>query len=60
VTDDEITDFNYILSAVGNAFWSGLTFDELWDCISVSYTREDLDAAVSAAIRLKEIVSNED
>lgn len=58
--DDEITDWNYILSSVGNAFWSGLTFEELWNCIALSYTREELDAAVSAAIRLKEIVSHED
>lgn len=53
--DFEITDYNYIGSAVGNAFFSGVSFDELWSCMVESNTREELDAAVSATIRLKEI-----
>jgi hypothetical protein len=54
----KITDYNYIGSSVGNAFFSGLSFDELWSCVSISYTREELDAAVTAQIRLNEIVND--
>lgn len=54
--DYKITDFNYILSSVGNAYFSGLSFPDLWACIQVSTTREELDAAVAATIRLKELV----
>jgi hypothetical protein len=52
----EITDYNYITSAIGNAFFSGLSFSELWECILVSRSREDLDTAVESTIKLKEIV----
>ena len=52
----EITDYNYITSAVGNAYFSGLTFDDLWGCISLSQNREELDEAVSAAIYLNELI----
>jgi len=52
--DFEITDYNYIGSAVGNAFFSGLKFDMLWECVASSETRETLDAKVSAAISGKE------
>ena len=51
----KITDYNYIGSSVGNAYYSGLSFDQLWSCVSLSYTREELDAAVAAQIRLNEI-----
>lgn len=50
-----ITDYNYIGSAIGNAFFSGISFTELWDCVAMSQTPEELDAAVSATIRLKEL-----
>ena len=55
--NDEITDYNYITSTIGNAFFSGLSFDELWGCIFVSTSREDLDAAVDATIKLKELIT---
>jgi len=55
----EINDYNYIGSAVGNAYFSGLTFDQLWSCVSLSYTREELDAAVTAQIRLNELTIGE-
>ena len=54
----EINDYNYIGSAVGNAYFSGLTFDQLWSCVSLSYTREELDAAVTAQIKLNEIIND--
>lgn len=51
----KISDYNYIGSAIGNAYFSGVSFTELWDCIAMSSSREELDAAVSATIKLKEI-----
>ena len=48
--DFEITDYNYIGSAIGNAFFSGVPFCTLWECVSAAETREQLDANVSAAI----------
>ncbi len=47
---------NEVLSAVGNAFFSGVSFEQLWDCICVADNREALDAAVTATINLNEMV----
>jgi hypothetical protein len=52
----EIDDYDYILSSIGNAYFSGITFDQLWSCINISESREDLDAAIAATIRLTEIM----
>ncbi len=51
----KITDYNYFGSTVGNACFSGLSIEQLFSCVLLSSTREELDAAVSAAIALKEI-----
>ena len=51
----EITDYNYIGSSIGNAYFSGLSFQELWSCVVLSSTREELDASVDATIKLKEL-----
>lgn len=56
--NDQITDYNYVLSTVGNAYFSGLSFKELWDCVLLSENREQLDAAVNVSIKLKEIVKD--
>jgi len=53
----EITDYNYIGSAIGNAYFSGLSFTQLWSCVLSSHSREQLDVAISAQIRLSEIVN---
>lgn len=53
----KIRDYDYITSSVGNAYFSGLSFGELWSCVSLCYTREELDAAISAQIRLRELTS---
>jgi hypothetical protein len=53
----KITDYNYIGSAIGNAYFSGVSFNELWDCVFMSETPDELDAAISATIRLKELSS---
>lgn len=55
--DFEIDTFAYMGSAIGNAFFSGLTFEQLWDCTHLSSNREEFDEAVSATIRLNEIVN---
>jgi hypothetical protein len=54
-----ITDYNYFGSTVGNAFHSGITFEELWQCVSMSETREELDFAVTATIDLNEITKKD-
>ena len=56
--EPEITDYNYIGSAIGNAFFSGVSFEQLWSCVSMAETREELDEAVSATIRLNEIAND--
>jgi hypothetical protein len=58
--EHEITDYNYIGSSIGNAFFSGLTFEQLWSCVALSETREQLDAAVSATIELNDITKGDE
>ena len=50
-----ISDYNYIGSSIGNAYFSGVSFDQLWNCVSMSSSREELDAAVSATIRMNKL-----
>lgn len=57
--DYEITDYNYIGSSIGNAFFSGLSFEQLWTCVALSENREQLDAAVSATITMNELIKGE-
>jgi hypothetical protein len=52
---NDIEDYAYICSSIGNAYFSGLTFSELWDCVLLSTGREELDAAIEITIKLKEI-----
>lgn len=54
-TEYEIDDYNYILSTVGNAYFSNVSFDQLWSCIALSSDREGLDAAVDATINLNNV-----
>jgi hypothetical protein len=51
----EISDYNYITSAIGNAIFSGLSLDQIWSCIELSSTREQLDSAITATIKLQKI-----
>jgi len=53
--DYKIPDYNHIGSSIGNAYFSGLSFQELWSCVMLSSTREELDAAVDLTIKLKEL-----
>jgi hypothetical protein len=56
----KITDYNYIGSSIGNAYFSGVTYDQLWDCVVLSSNREELDAAVSATINFNKLVHKKD
>jgi len=56
--DIEISDFDYIASTMGNAFFSGISYTELWDCVRLSTNREEFDAAVSITIETKERFMN--
>jgi hypothetical protein len=60
MSDFKISDYDYIGSSIGNAFFSGVSFQQLWDCVSLSQTREELDAAVTATIRLNELTKGEE
>ena len=53
--DFEIRDYDYIGSSIGYAYFSGVNFDELWNCVVMSESREQLDAAVDITIKLKEM-----
>lgn len=57
--DYEITDYNYIGSSIGNAYFSGLSFEQLWNCVVLSENREQLDAAVSATITMNELIKGD-
>lgn len=53
--EPKITDFDYLTSSLGNAYFSNLSFEDLWDAVEMSEDREQLDAAIWAAIELKEL-----
>lgn len=52
----EITDYNYIMSAIGNAYFSNMSFDQLWSCVMNSSDPAEFDAAVEAQIKLNQLV----
>jgi hypothetical protein len=54
--DCEISDYNYIGSSIGNAYFSGVSFDQLWECVLLASTREELDFAITSTIKLNELV----
>ncbi len=45
-------DYTYIMSALGNAYFSGLTFDQLWVCIETSTNKEELDRTINMSIEV--------
>jgi len=47
---DKTDPYKYVGSALGNAYFSGVSFDQLWQCIAISSTPEELDAAINATI----------
>lgn len=54
------SEWDYLTSTICNAYFSDLKFEELVDCVMLSADKDELDAAVSATIRLWEIVRHED
>ena len=58
--EPKISDYDSILSSLGNAYFSNVSFKELWECVSLTETREELDAAISATILLKELTGKID
>ena len=51
---DDIDDYSFFASSIGNAFFSGLSKDEIWSCISLASNCEEFDAAIHATIKMKE------
>ena len=58
--DNEPSEYSAIGSDIGNAFFSGLTFEQLWDCVATAENRGQLDAAIEATIKLKELTTKTD
>jgi len=56
----EPDEWDYLTSTMCNAYFSDLRFEELIDCVMLSSCKEELDAAVSATIRLWEIVHEDE
>ena len=52
----KIEDYDYIGSSIGNAFFSGMSFQELWNCVSISKNMEELDTTIEITIKLKEMI----
>ncbi len=48
----KVDPFKLMGSALGNAYFSGVSFDQLWQCIAISRTPEELDAAIDATINM--------
>jgi hypothetical protein len=55
----EIDDYDYIMSSICNAYFSGLNFDEVISCIEIATDKEAFDAAIEATIQLLEVVYHE-
>lgn len=55
----EITDYNYIASSIGNAYFSGVSYDQLWNCVLLAGSREEFDTAVSTTIDLNKLIKGE-
>lgn len=52
----DIDPFMWALSSFGNAYFSGVTYHQLWEAVNMSRTPEQLDAAISAIETLNGIV----
>jgi hypothetical protein len=51
----DIPDWEFIMQSIANAYFSGLSFKELWNSVNITENREDFDVAVETAIKLNEI-----
>lgn len=48
--------YDYARSALANGIVSGLGIEEIWEAICLAESGEQLDAALTASIRLSEIL----
>ena len=55
----DVTDWDYIFSTIGNAYFSGVTFDQLWDTVTITDNREDFDCAITALNDLNDLVAKD-
>jgi hypothetical protein len=60
MSEYKITDWNYIMSTVGNAYFSNVSFDQLWNTVCITNNREEFDAAISSLITLNDLSMNND
>lgn len=54
--DFEVDPFTWARSSFGNAFFSGVSYRQLWEAVNMSQTPEQLDAAISAIEDLNKLV----
>ena len=52
----KVDDHTYFGSSVGNAYFSGVSFDQLWQCVLNSNNPKELDSAISAQILLNDLI----
>lgn len=57
--DYEIDPFTWARSSFGNAYLSGVTYEQVWIAILLATTPEQFDAAIDAIDKLNIIVQNE-
>lgn len=55
LADLSVTPWHLVGSTLGNAFYSGLTLEQVWSCYSESLTLEQFDTAVNAQAELHDI-----
>lgn len=53
---DNVDGFVWALSSFGNAYFSGLSYHQLWEAVKLSSNPIELDAAINASEFLNEIV----
>jgi len=52
---DDIDPFKWSGSTIGNAYFSGVTIEQLWLAISVAENQPELDAAIDITIELNRL-----
>lgn len=52
VSYDDVDPFKWSGSTIGNAYFSGVSMDQLWLAVSIAKTQHELDAAIDITIKL--------
>jgi hypothetical protein len=50
----DITPYAYFSSAVGNAYFSGIGLDMLWECVANSSSPKEFDEVVQSVVTAKD------